>query len=112
MTEKPSLQRLAVWPVASFRFLPPAEAELLQQISYYSSVRPELGVKFEEAVADAVRKAAARPEHGASRSSNTRRRLVSGFPFGVIYAIAGTGIVIVAIADGRRAPDYWVKRLG
>jgi plasmid stabilization system protein ParE len=97
--------------VASFRFLPPAEDELLQQISYYSSIRPELGVKFEGAVADAVRAAASHPEHGAPRSKNTRRRLVIGFPFGVIYAISGNEIIIVAIADGRRKPDYWVKRL-
>jgi plasmid stabilization system protein ParE len=98
--------------VASFRFLPPAEEELLQQIAYYSSVRSELGIQFEEAVAEAVRKAAAYPEHGAPRSKNTRRRLVSGFPFGVIYAVAGNEIIVVAVADGRRKPDYWVNRLG
>ena len=97
--------------MASFRFLPPAEDELLQQISYYSSIRPELGVKFEEAVAAAVRTAAAHPEHGAPRSKSTRRRLVIGFPFGVIYAIVGDEIVVVAVADGRRKPDYWIKRL-
>lgn len=98
--------------MASFRFLPPAEEELLQQIAYYSSVRSELGIQFEEAVAEAVRKAAAYPEHGAARSKNTRRRLVSGFPFGVIYAVAGNEIIVVAVADGRRKPDYWVNRLG
>lgn len=97
--------------MGSFRFLPPAEDELLQQISYYSSIRPELGVKFEEAVADAVRKAVAFPEHGALRSRNTRRRLVSGFPFGVIYAVVASEVVIVAVADGRRKPNYWVGRL-
>ena len=98
--------------MASFRFLPAAEAEFLRQISHYSAIRAELGVKFEEAVAEAVRKAAASPEHGAPRSRNTRRRLVSGFPFGVIYAVVGSAVVVIAIADGRRTPDYWVKRLG
>lgn len=98
--------------MASFRFLPPAEDELLQQVSYYSAIRPELGVKFAGAVADAVRAAASHPEHGAPRSKSTRRRLVIGFPFGVIYATVGDEIVVVAIADGRRKPDYWVKRLG
>ena len=98
--------------MASFRFLPAAEAEFLRQISHYSAIRAELGVKFEEAVAEAVRKAAAHPEHGAPRSRNTWRRLVSGFPFGVVYAVVGSGIVVVAVADGRRTPVYWVKRLG
>ncbi|MFT3821788.1 MAG: type II toxin-antitoxin system RelE/ParE family toxin [Rubrivivax sp.] len=97
--------------MAEFRFLPPAEAELLQQISYYSAVRPELGVQFEEAVAEAVRKAVEYPAHGAPRPKNTRRRLVNGFPFAVIYKEVGDGILVVAMADGRRKPDYWVRRL-
>lgn len=37
------------------------------------------------AVAEAVRRAVANPEHGASRSGSTRRLLVKGFPFTVIY---------------------------
>ena len=63
-----------------FRFLPPAEAELLEGISYYSVVRPELGSRFEQAVAEAVRRAAvAHPERGAPRSKSTRRWLVKAF---------------------------------
>ena len=45
----------------TFRFLPPAEAELLEAISYYSDLRSELGVSFEEAVSESVRAAAAHP---------------------------------------------------
>ncbi|MFO1267334.1 MAG: type II toxin-antitoxin system RelE/ParE family toxin [Rubrivivax sp.] len=97
--------------MASFRFLPPAEAELLQQISYYSAIRPELGIRFEEAVANAVRSAAAFPKHGAPRSKNTRRRLVAGFPFGGIYKELEDEILVVAVADGRRKPDYWAERI-
>ena len=46
----------------SFRFLPPAEAELLEGISYYSAFRPELGMRFEQAVAEAVRNADVQPQ--------------------------------------------------
>ena len=52
----------------TFRFLPPAEAELLEGISYYSAIRPELGSRFEQAIAEAVRNAVAHPERGAPRS--------------------------------------------
>lgn len=97
--------------VANFRFLPPAEAELLKQIAYYAEIRPTLGIEFEEAVTEAVRRSAAFPEHGAPRSKNTRRRLVNGFPFAIIYKVLKDGILVVAIADGRRKPDYWAKRL-
>lgn len=97
--------------VAKFRFLPEAEAELLHEITYYRSIRPELGEKFAAAVDEAVRKAADAPVHGAPRPANTRRRRVKGFPFSVVYRVEKRGILIAAIADDRRPPDYWAKRI-
>ena len=43
----------------TFRFLPPAEAELLEGISHYAAIRPELRIRFEQDVAEGVRKVAA-----------------------------------------------------
>jgi plasmid stabilization system protein ParE len=94
----------------TFRFLPPAQAELLDGVSYYSGIRAGLGLRFEQAVADAVRGAVAHPERGAPRSKNTRRWLVKGFPFGVIYRANETEVVIVAVAHQRKQPEYWVQR--
>ena len=96
----------------SFRFLPPAEAELLEAISYYATVRPELGARFQQAVSEAVRSAVAHPEHGAPRSKSTRRWLVKGFPFGVVYRAGEAGVLIVAIAHERKKPAYWAARIG
>jgi plasmid stabilization system protein ParE len=93
-----------------FRFLPAAQAELLEGISYYSAIRPELGVRFEQAVARAVRSAVAHPDHGAPRSKNTRRWLVKGFPFGVIYRANDEEVVVVAVAHQRKQPEYWGER--
>lgn len=97
--------------MASFRFLPQAEAELVEQIAYYAAIRPELGARFQQAVDTAVRKATENPGHGAPRTKNTRRRLVAGFPFGVIYAVRAGDILVIALADGRRRPEYWARRL-
>jgi plasmid stabilization system protein ParE len=97
--------------VTPFRFLQPAEAELLKEISYYAAIRPELGSRFERAVAEAVRSAVAKPEQGAPRSKNTRRWLVKGFPFCVIYKASGDEVLIAAVAHLRRRPDYWASRL-
>lgn len=94
-----------------FRFLPPAQAELLEGISYYSATRFDLGAKFEQAVAEAVRSAVAHPERGAPRSKNTRRWLVKGFPFGVIYRATDAEVVIVAVAHQRKRPEYWSQRI-
>jgi plasmid stabilization system protein ParE len=95
----------------TFRFLPPAQAELFDGISYYSAIRAELGLRFEQAVADAVRSAVAHPERGAYRSKNTRRWLVKGFPFGVIYRATEAEVLIIAVAHQRRRPEYWAQRV-
>lgn len=97
--------------MADFRFLPQAQAEYFEQVAYYGRIRLDLGLRFADAVADAVRAAAQNPEIGAPRSRNTRRRLVKGFPFAVIYAVRGDEILVVAVADGRRRPDYWASRI-
>ena len=94
----------------SFRFLEPAEAEFLEGIAYYAALQADLGVRFQEAVSVAVSQAVEHPEHGAPRSKNTRRRLVKGFPFGVICRASETEVVIVAVAHQRKRADYWVRR--
>lgn len=95
----------------SFRFLEPAEAELLEAISYYLAIRPELGARFEQAVAEAIRSAAAHPERGAARAKSTRRWLVRGFPFAVVYRANESGLLIVAVAHQRKRPAFWAGRI-
>lgn len=95
----------------TFRFLPQARAELLDEIRYYGSAQEGLGVRFESAIADVVRRAVANPDRGAPRSKNTRRMLVKGFPFSIIYRANDSEVLIVAIADSRRKPTYWAGRI-
>lgn len=95
----------------SFRFLPQARTELLDAIHYHGSTQEGLGVRFESAIAEVVRRAVSSPEHGAPRSKNTRRMLVKGFPFSVLYRASDHEVLIVAIADSRRKPNYWAGRI-
>ncbi len=95
----------------TFRFLPLARRELLDEIRYYGSAQEGLGIRFERAVAEAVRRAVANPEHGAPRSRNTRRLLVKGFPFSIIYRANDQEVLIVAVADFRRKAEYWAGRV-
>lgn len=95
----------------TFRFLPQARKELLYEIIYYGSSQEGLGIRFERAVADAVRRAVANPEHGAARPRNTRRILVRGFPFSIIYRATDKEVLVVAVADSRRRPEYWAGRV-
>jgi len=42
---------------------------------------------------------------------NVRRRLVHRFPFAVLYGVTPEEIVVTAIMDLRRDPEYWLYRL-
>jgi plasmid stabilization system protein ParE len=95
----------------NIRFLASAQAELLAVITYYAEITPELGARFEQAAAKAVRAAATHPERGAPRSSNTRRWMVKTFPFGVIYREGVSEILVVAVAHQRKKPEFWARRL-
>jgi plasmid stabilization system protein ParE len=95
----------------TFRFLPPAETELLDGISYYAAIQSELGRRFEQAVSEAVRNLVANPQRGAPRSQSTRRWRVKNFPFGIIYRVNESDVVIVAVAHQRKKPEYWAGRI-
>ena len=51
------------------------------------------------------------PEAWPPFAHGTRRYLLRRYPFSVIYRIERDRILIVAIAHGRRRPDYWASRL-
>jgi hypothetical protein len=39
------------------------------------------------------------------------RRLVPGFPFGILYRIDAHEIVVLAVMHLRRRPGYWMDRV-
>lgn len=94
------------------RFLPPAEAELLHEVEYYSSARAGTGVRFQAAVEAALERAARHPLGGAPSPKSTRSVLVKGFPFSVVYRANELELLVVAVAPHRRRPGYWVARIG
>ena len=93
------------------RFTKHARAELLSQTAYYEASQQGLGARFRAEVEGAAQRAAAYPLHGKPSAGGTRRRLVSDFPFSVIYTEADHGVLVHAVADSRRLPEYWLSRL-
>ena len=93
------------------RFLPAAEAELLREVTYYSNAREGLGIKFEAAVASAVKSAVGNRDRGGPSLKGTRSRLVSGFPFTIVYRASESELLVVAIVHHRRKPGYWLARV-
>lgn len=93
------------------RFTEYARSELLAQTAYYEAQEKGLGARFLSEVEAAAQRAAVFPLHGKPSAGGTRRRLLAYFPFSVVYTEEDDGVLIHAVADGRRFPGYWLKRL-
>ena len=93
------------------RFTKLARNEFLAQVAYYEELEPGLGSRFRIEVEAAVQRAAAAPLHGKPSAGGTRRRLVKSFPFSVVYTKTENVILVHAVADSRRLPEYWLSRL-
>ena len=94
-----------------YEFLPEAEEEMNEAALFYEDRSEGLGLDFLEEVEKTVASIIAFPESGPVISQNIRRRIVRRFPFGVLYALQGDQIVIVAVAHLKRRPYYWKGRI-
>jgi len=94
-----------------FSFLEIAQIELDEAIEYYNYELPGLGDAFLTEVLSALDRIGEFPEAWSPCSKRTRRCQTRRFPYGVIYQIRGQEILIVAIANLHRKPDYWRDRV-
>ena len=51
------------------------------------------------------------PNQSPKLAFNTRRKVLSRFPYLVVFRETATEIEIIAVAHGRRRPGYWRERL-
>jgi toxin ParE1/3/4 len=91
------------------RFHPKALEELSETASYYSEISENLANQF-------------LLEHGRTQivdfpvawppaPGNTRRYLLPGFPYQIVYRMNVSEIQIIAVAHYKRKPRYWRRRL-
>jgi len=94
----------------NMRFLHVASEELDDAIKYYNAEREGLGDDFREEVKHALQSIAVFPEAWHPLSLRTRRCRLRRFPYGLIYQIRKDELLIVAVANLHREPDYWKNR--
>jgi len=92
-------------------FLEIAQIELDEAIAYCNYEVPGLGDAFLTEVLNALDRIGEFPEAWQRCSGRTRRCQTRRFPYGVIYQIRKQEILIVAIANLHRKPDYWKDRV-
>lgn len=92
---------------------PEARAELRAGANWYDD--PATGEELLDATLQARRSIAKMPDawppiRDWNREPVVRRKGVSGFPYGIIYYVNDSEIVIVAYAHEKRLPGYWKHR--
>jgi toxin ParE2 len=94
----------------TIRFLEIAEAELDQAVRWYETQTPGLGEAFLIDILAAADRVALYPDAWQPLGNNLHRCRLSRFPYGLIYAVDGTDILVLAVAHLHREPDYWRDR--
>jgi len=91
-------------------FHPAAEIELYDTALYYESQRRGLGRTFVQAIERAMDEIRENPMasprvHGVVRSKRVQR-----FPYSIMYSAEDGDLRILAIANHKRRPLYWLRR--
>ena len=89
--------------IRGFNFHPEARAEFVADVELYDEREFGVGARFEIAVREAIGAAVDSPDSwgawpGWEREPTVRSKRVSGFPYRVVYFVAGEQLAIVAIA--------------
>lgn len=94
----------------TYRFLSPAQQDLTRAVDYYEEAVPGLGLDFLDELERTVRRILLQPEAWTRVSDNHRRCRMRRFPYGVIYTLDASEVLIVAVFNLHRHPGAWKDR--
>ena len=90
-------------------FRPQAEAEALEARRWYEARRAGLGEEFGAEVDAAVARIVEHPLAFPRVRGETRRAVLTRFPYALYFRITDDGIVVLAV-HGRQDPSRWHRR--
>ena len=93
------------------RFISPANNELDEAVRYYDHQLPGLGFRFFQEVTAAIERIRFMPEAWTKIGEQTRRCLLKGFPYALLYIIEPSEILITAVANLHRNPEHYNDRI-
>jgi plasmid stabilization system protein ParE len=94
----------------NYSFHPEADAEFTGAIDYYEAREVGLGYDFALEVNSAIQRIVAYPRSWPALDGDVRRCQTSRFPYGVLYAVEESQVLVVAVMHLRREPEYWKHR--
>ncbi len=93
-------------------YLEEAVVEAATAAEWYATRSATAAAGFEAELAEAESAIHMLPHAWPPYDHGTRRYLLRRYPFGVVYCVERTRILIVAVAHGHRRPGYWRDRVG
>jgi plasmid stabilization system protein ParE len=99
--------------VRTLRILPDTEEELTEAAAWYERKRTGMGVELIATVDRALEQILDAPLACALWREDRpyRRKILTRFPYVVFFRIDGDVVEIVAVANARRRPGYWLERV-
>lgn len=95
----------------TYSFHPEAEIELNNSVNYYEECKKGLGLEFANEVYKTIQRILAFPKAWQVLDRDIRRSLTNRFPFGIIYYQKENQIIILAVMQLNRKPNYWKERV-
>lgn len=92
------------------RFLPEAESEMIEAAVYYQRQVAGLGDLFIREVEKAASWIALYPHASSAVRGKVRRKVLSSFPFSILYRAEEDSVLIIAVAHHKRRPSFWQQR--
>ncbi len=74
---------------------------------WYLNAAPKTAEAFEARVQAAILQILEFPESGQTYIDDTRRMVLTPFPYAVVYKVGRRDIVVLAVVNLRRRPGYW-----
>lgn len=93
------------------RLLDVAQKELDETVEYYNAELPGLGDQFLLEALVTFERIRQFPKAWHPYTENSRRCLTRRFPYGIVYQICESEILVIAVAHMRREPMYWAERI-
>lgn len=93
------------------RFITPASFELDEAVKYYDHQLPGLGYRFYQEAAATIERVLLMPEAWPKVGEQTRRCMLKGFPYALLYVREKEEILITAVAHLHRDPKRYRDRI-
>ncbi|MBP8137372.1 MAG: type II toxin-antitoxin system RelE/ParE family toxin [Candidatus Eisenbacteria bacterium] len=93
------------------RLMGRAERDVAEARDWYESQSSGLGVRFVVTILTALSRLADEAERHPVYSRRTRRLLVPGFPYLVLYLVESDRVIVTGVVHTGRHPSVWRTRI-